>query len=158
MAENILVVDADDARAQATAASSAQRFGDTLGLVHTCLAPGEVRKVGSRIEEERTFGGAEVSAFDEPLGVGSAVAQLAGFADAVIVERLDDWALRLFEHYGEKEDRILEEIAGVTTIMTADLAELVFISRPPEGEGPVAELHRRILEAMAPHVTEQLGS
>ncbi len=156
MAENILVLCGDDQRAEAEATVAAQRFGETIGLVNTCLTPDQMRKVGSRIEEERNFCGIEVSAFDEPLGVGSAVAQLAGFADAVIVVRIDDWAQRLLDHYKSKIDRINEEIAGVTTIMTADLAELVFVSRPAIGEGPVADLHRRILAEMAPHVTATL--
>ena len=156
MAENILVLCADPERAAAEAAQRATAFGDTIGHVNTCMAPEEVRKVGSRISEDRTFGGTPVNSFDEPITVGAAVAQLAGFADAVIVDRLDDWAERLLDYYSGKEateDRIVEEIAGVTTVMNADLAELVFVSRPAGGEGPAAELHARILEAMKPHVT-----
>jgi adenosyl cobinamide kinase/adenosyl cobinamide phosphate guanylyltransferase len=157
MGQNILVLCADDARAAKEAASRAGAVGDSLGVVNTCMAPADVRKVGSRISETRSYGGAEVEAFDEPITVGSAVAQLAGFADAVIVDRLDDWAKRLLAYYADKEgteDRIVEEIAGVTTVMNADLAELVLVSRPVQGTGPEAELHSRILEAVREHLTE----
>ena len=127
--------------------------GDALGLVNTCLAPEEMLKTGSRIEQERHFGALAVSALDEPLGVGAAVAQLAGFADAVLVARLDDWAGRLHAHYGDRLERIEEEIAGVTSILSAGLCELVLLSRPVQGTGPVATLYQRMLREIEPRLT-----
>lgn len=159
MAENILVTGPDAAETARVAAEAAARYGDDLGYVDPRLDPEAVRKVGSRIEEEREFGGHTVSAFDEALTVGSAVAQLAGFADTVIVDRLECWATHLANKYdASMDDRIVEEVAAVTTVMAADLAELVFITDPTPPTGRAGEIHARILEAMAPHVTERLSA
>jgi hypothetical protein len=157
MADNILVLAHDVDVGARTASSLALEYGDVLGLVDTRTPPEAVRKVGSRIEEERTWGGTKVSAFDEPLTVGSALAQLAGFADAMLVDRLDDWAVKLTTKYGDDEDdRITAEILGLTTMMTADLAHIVLLSRPAGGAGRVASVHARILAAIAPHVTRSV--
>lgn len=158
MAENILVTGPDTADTARLAADAAARFGDDIGYVDPRLTPEQVRKVGSRIEEEREYGGHRVAAFDEPLTVGSAVAQLAGFADAVIVDRLECWAAHLDRKYdASMDDRIVEEIAATTTVMTADLAELVFVTSADSPAGRAGEIHRRILAAMAAHVTERIG-
>jgi len=158
MAENILVIGPDTADTARVAAEAAARFGDDIGYVDPRLSPEAIRKVGSRIEEEREFGGHTVSAFDEALTVGSAVAQLAGFADAVIVDRLECWAQHLDAKWDASfDERIVEEIAAVTTVMTADLAELVFVSAAEPPTGRAGEIHARILAAMAEHVTERIG-
>lgn len=158
MAENILVVGPDSADTAQVAGDAAARFGDDIGYVNPRLAPEDVRKVGSRIEEDRDFGGHTVSAFDESLTVGSAVAQLAGFADAVIVDRLECWAVHLDAKWDASfDDRIVEEIAAVTTVMTADLTELVFVTSAEAPTGRAGEIHARILAAMDEHLTERLG-
>jgi len=158
MADNILVLAHDLDVGARTATTAALEFGDVIGLVDTRTPPEAVRKVGSRIDEERDYGGAKVSAFDEPLTVGSALAQLAGFADAMVVDRLDDWAHKLAAKYDvDEDDRITAEILGLTTMMNADLAHIVLLSRPHGGSDRVASVHARIVAAITPHLSRTVS-
>lgn len=128
----------------------AVREADDVGLVHTCIDPASVKTSGGRIEEERSFGGQTVSAFDEPLSVGTAVAQLAGFADSVIVDRLDDWAARLAAHYADDEESIEAELTALKSVMDAGLVDLFLLTRPlAEGDGAAQQLTRRVIELVA---------
>ena len=65
--------------------------GDDVGVVNTAIEPGVV-VMGSRIEDDRDYGGCSVLVFDELFEVGLVVVQLVGSCDAVVVDRLDDWA------------------------------------------------------------------
>jgi adenosyl cobinamide kinase/adenosyl cobinamide phosphate guanylyltransferase len=153
MAENILIL--CGAPSPAEKVSSVSRdSGSTLGLVNTCLDPAKMQISGKRIEELRTWGGATYHAFDEPLAVGSAIAQLAGYADAVVVDRLDDWAERLVRFHKEKSEYIDAEVTSVTSVLSARLADVVLVSRPPSNDkNPAAALHRRMLAEFGPHLT-----
>jgi len=136
---------ADDYAVQLAAAS-----GDDLGLVNTAIAPGDLKASGCRIEDERPYGGQALSVLDEPLSVGSAIAQLAGHADAVILDRLDDWAARLHQHDDDEAD-IASEITSVESVIAGQLADVVLISRPTGTlEGAAGAWHQRMLDAYTP--------
>ncbi|HKX45265.1 MAG TPA: hypothetical protein VJP77_00975 [Planctomycetota bacterium] len=154
MTVNVLLL-GDPAGAAEAAARTASRAGDDVGLVSTVLRPDELRAVDSRVEETREFGGVAVQAFDEPLIVGAAVAQLSSFCDSVIVHHLDAWADRLVEHHGDAWDRLEMEVASMKTVLDAALADIVLVSAPARaGDAPAARLHRRMLEVFGPYVTE----
>jgi len=153
MAENILIL-CKPGSADATISDTVKRSGSTLGLVNTCLDPSEQKHSGGRIEELRAFAGATYHAFDEPLSVGSAIAQLAGYADAVLVMRLEDWARRLCSHFKD-EDRIISEVTSVTSVLAAQLADVVLVSSPAApGDDQATALHRQMLDEFRPQLTQ----
>ena len=146
MARNILIL-CDPERAAGKISALTRSSGSTLGLVNTRVDPSELRTSGARIEEERDYGGASFHAFDEPLSVGTAIAQLAGYADAVVVDRLDDWAARLCRFHKDDGERITAELTAVSSVMSAHLADVLLVSAlPSQGKDEVAELHRRMLD------------
>lgn len=152
MAQNLLIL-CDPGLAERIAALAA-RSGPTLGLVNTRLDPSELKPSGGRIEERRLWGGAAFHAFDEPLCVGSAIAQLAGYADAVVVDRLDDWALRLCTFWRDSDERIASELTSVASVLSAELADVVLVSTPPlPGDARATVLHRRMLAEFLPYCT-----
>jgi hypothetical protein len=153
MAQNLLVL-CGPAGAAAEIGALAQRSGATLGLVNTRVDPSELRVSGKRIEELRDYGGISFHAFDEPLCVGSAIAQLAGYADAVVVDRLDDWAARLQRFHEGESERIASELTSVSSVLAARLADVLLVSAPQsQAESEEAELHRRMLDELRPHFT-----
>ncbi len=150
MAQNILILCGADGAA-AYAAELAARSGSDIGLIDTSCDLEQLRRSGGRIEVDRDYGGRVLSAFDEPLGVGSAVAQLAGHADAVVVDRLDVWAARLVSKYAEEPDSIAAELNSLRSVMKAQLLDLLLIAvAPDDAPGPAAELARRILADLGP--------
>jgi len=150
MARNVLILCGPDGAAR-HAADWAALSGSDLGLVHTCRDPAELRSSGGRIEQDRDYGGRVLSAFDEPLAVGSAVAQLAGHAEAVVVDRLDDWAARLSAHYADDSESIDAELTALRSVMNAQLLDLYLISRAAgTGDEAAAALHRRMLAELQP--------
>jgi hypothetical protein len=154
MTRNILIL-CGPASAADKAGSLAAQAGSTLGLVNTCLDPSAVKTRGGRIEEQRAYGGHTFHAFDEPLSVGSAIAQLAGYADAIVVDRLDDWAGRLTKKFGADEERIASEVTSVTSVLSAHLADVVLLSAPATlAAGAAAELHRHMLAEFQKHLTQ----
>ena len=153
MAENILILCGPEGVPEKVSAIS-RKSGSTLGLVNTCLDPAQMQKSGKRIEELRDWGGVTYHAFDEPLAVGSAIAQLAGYADGVVVDRLDDWAARLVRFHKDDGDTITAELTSVTSVLSAQLADVVLVSRPAaKTPDAAAELHRRMLAEFGPHFT-----
>lgn len=153
MAENVLIFCKPQGAAKEISALSA-RSGSILGLVNTQLDPARQKTSGGRIEEQRVWGDATFHAFDEPLSVGTAVAQLAGYADAIVVDRLDDWAVRLCAFF-EDPDRITAELTAVASVLSAHLADVLLVSAPPsEDGGAAAELHRRMLAEFRPRCTQ----
>lgn len=153
MAENILILCAPGVAAEKIS-TVVQRSGTTLGLVNTCLDPSKQKTSGGRIEELRIFGGTTYHAFDEPFSVGSAIAQLAGYADAVLVVRLEDWARRLCGFFTD-QDRIISEVTSVTSVLSAQLADVVLVSSPSaNGADPAIALHRTMLDEFRPHFTQ----
>ena len=155
MAVNLLVQSGADGSAERVSAL-ARESGATLGFVNTCVDPAAMATPGKRIEEERRFGGTTYHAFDEPLSVGSAIAQLAGYADGVVVYRLDDWAGRLVRHFVAEDgaEYITAELTAVTSVMNAHMADVLLVSGPPlPGDDPAAVLHRRMLAEFRPHCT-----
>lgn len=156
MARNILIL-CDPERAAAKVSAIAQESGSTLGWVNTRVDPLAPKTSGSRIEQEREYGGASFHAFDEPLSVATAIAQLAGYADAVVVDRLDDWATRLSRFHGDDSEQITAELTSVSSVMSAHLADVLLVSAPPsQGKDEAAELHRRMLDEFRPVCTEVL--
>lgn len=156
MAQNLLVQCGPD-HALERVGTLARESGSTLGYVNTCLDPSAMATPGKRIEEERTLGGVTYHAFDEPLSVGSAIAQLAGYADAVVVYRLDDWAGRLVRHFvaADGPEYIAAELTAVVSVMNAHMADVFLVSRPAlSGDDPAAVLHRRMLAEFRPHCTK----
>src|SRR5262245_32254103 len=147
MAQNLLVQCGPDG-SLARVSDLARQSGSTLGFVNTCVDPSAMATPGKRIEEERSIGGATYHAFDEPLSVGSAIAQLAGYADAVVVVRLDDWAGRLVRHFiaADGPEYIAAELTAVISVMNAHMADVLLVSAAPlSGADPAAVLHRRML-------------
>jgi adenosyl cobinamide kinase/adenosyl cobinamide phosphate guanylyltransferase len=155
MAQNLLVLCAADG-SPARVSALARESGATLGFVNTGIAASAMQTSGKRIEEERLFGGTTYHAFDEPLSVGSAIAQLAGYADAVVVYRLDDWAKRLLAHFTAPDgpEYITAELTAIASVMNAHMADVLLVSGP-EGPAndPAALLHRRMLAEFRPHCT-----
>jgi len=155
MAQNLLVQCGPDGAVERVSAL-ARESGSTLGYVNTCVAPSAMKTSGGRIEEERSIGGTSFHAFDEPLSVGSAIAQLAGYADAVVVHRLDDWAGRLVRHFvaADGHEYITAELTAVVSVMNAHMADVLLVSGPAAaGDDPAAVLHRRMLAEFKPHCT-----
>lgn len=154
MARNILIL-CDPERSAAKVSALAQDSGSTLGYVNTRVDPSGTS--GTRIEQEREYGGASFHAFDEPISVATAIAQLAGYADAVVVDRLDDWAARLCRFHREDAERITAELTSVSSVMSAHLADVLLVSALPlQGSDEVAELHRRMLDEFRPQCTQVL--
>jgi adenosyl cobinamide kinase/adenosyl cobinamide phosphate guanylyltransferase len=155
MAQNLLVRCGPDGAAERISALALES-GSTLGFVNTCFDLAAMAMAGKRIEEERDVGGARYHAFDEPVSVGSAVAQLAGYADAVVVYRLDDWAARLLRRFTgpDASDYVTAELTAVVSVMNAHMTDVLLVSGPDlAGNDPVAVLHRRMLEMFRPHCT-----
>lgn len=154
MARNILIL-CDPARSAAKVSAIAQDSGSTLGYVNTCVEPSGTS--GTRIEKEREYGGASFHAFDEPVSVATAIAQLAGYADAVVVDRLDDWAVRLCRILKDDSERITAELTSVSSVLSAHLADVLLVSAlPSQKKDEAAELHRRMLAEFRPVCTEVL--
>jgi hypothetical protein len=153
MVRNILILCGPDGAAGPAArlaARLAAEAGDDIGRVHTALAPSAIKASGCRVEEERDFGGVRMGTLDEPLEVGAAIAQLVGHADAVVLDRLDDWAGRLLGHHDDEAD-IASELTSVESVMNARLADLVLLVTPPGDEqGGVADLTRSMLGKYEP--------
>lgn len=150
MTRNVLILGESDA-ARRWVGALAARSGSDLGLVHTGIDPAAQKASGGRIEEARQWGGQAVSAFDEPLAVGTAVAQLAGHADAVIVDRLDDWALRLARRHGQDTDSVEAELRALRSVMQAGLVDLLLLAGTPAAAAPAeAALAQRVLEMVRP--------
>jgi len=72
------------------AARIALDCGEDRGLVLTAIEFDQEKLSGGRVEESRIYGGHEFQTFDEPVYIGAAIAQLAGHADVVIVDSLED--------------------------------------------------------------------
>jgi adenosyl cobinamide kinase/adenosyl cobinamide phosphate guanylyltransferase len=150
MVRNILILCGDDGAAE-YAAKLAAEAGDDRGLVNTAVDPGAMQS-GSRVEDDRSYGGVTVSAFDEPLEVGSAVAQLAGTCDVVVIDRLDDWAQRLVQHLGGDEARVASEVTSVESVMAGQLADMTILLSRPKGAaaGAAAAVHESMLSTFEP--------
>src|SRR5262245_21145956 len=93
MASNILLH--APAGAVPYAAALARSAGSDLGLVLTAIEFAHEKVSGGRVEEDRAYAGTTFQSFDEPIFIGSAIAQLAGHADAVVVDSIEDWSARL---------------------------------------------------------------
>ena len=149
MSQNILLL-CDASGEKEFAARWATRTGSDLGLVLTAIDLHREKLSGGRIEDEREYGGVTFNAFDEPVFIGSAIAQLAGHAEAVVVDSLDDWAARLRVKFGDNDIEIDSEISSLTSVMRAAMCGLLLLSRRADLPPPAAEVHRRILQQIDP--------
>ena len=131
MTRNVLILCGPQGAAD-LAARLAAEAGDDLGLVNTRIDPKQVKSSGCRIEAEREYGGLTLATFDEPLDVGAAIAQLVGHADAVVIDRLDDWAGRLLGHFEKDVQAAVESaLTSVASVMKAQLGDLILLVHPP---------------------------
>ena len=129
MPQNIVVKTAESGPV-AWAAALAAKAGDDLGLVLTAIDFAKEKVSGGRIEEERDYAGIRFNTFDEPIFIGSAIAQLAGHAEAVVVDGIEDWAARLLKRFPDLPIERDAEIASLTSVMHARMADLILIVRP----------------------------
>lgn len=150
MTRNVLILCGPDGAAE-VAARLAAEAGDDLGLVNTRIDPSQVKASGCRIEAERDYGGLRLATFDEPLDVGAAIAQLVGHADAVVIDRLDDWAGRLLDQFDDDRPAVESALTSVSSVMKAQLGDLILLVQPPEAGGsPKLRLTQEIIERFRP--------
>jgi len=137
----------------AYAARIAAASGEDRGLVLTAIDFHREKVSGGRIEEERDYAGVSFNTFDEPVFIGSAIAQLAGHAEAVVVDGLEDWAVRLQLRFPDDPIELDAEISSLLSVMQARMTDLILIART----NGASELTSRILdrvEALADAVVE----
>jgi hypothetical protein len=96
---------------------------------------------------------------EEQVILGSRLAQLASWVDAVIAEGLEQWAENLHLRYPGNRDKIESERVSLVAVLDTGMAELVLITRRPASaapDGPPAVLARTIeaLRAKAEHTLE----
>ena len=152
MARNVLVYAAESGPIQ-YAAKAAAAAGDDLGLVLTAIEFHREKVSGGRIEEEREYGGVRFNAFDEPVFIGSAIAQLAGHAESVVVDGLEDWCGRLLQRFPDDPIELDAEISSLFSVMQARMCDLLLIARPETGADPkVRALLARLIAQLEPKV------
>jgi len=147
MGENIIIL-CGDGSIQDYVSELATRSGEDLGLVLTAIAFEDEKVSGGRIEEDRRYGKETFQTFDEPIFIGSAIAQLAGHADAVVVDSLDDWAQRLLMRFPDDPVELDAEISSLTSVMKAGMSDLLLLIKKPEfvtGSAEHREMAARIL-------------
>ena len=96
---------------------------------------------------------------EEQVILGSRLAQLASWVDAVIAEGLNQWAENLHLRYTGNKDKIESERVSLIAVLDTGMAELVLITRRPASaspEGAPGVLTRTIeaLRAKVEHVVE----
>ncbi len=150
MATNVLIHAATRGPV-AHAARLAMAAGHDVGLVATSIELGQEKLSGGRIEEERDYAGATVNALDEPVFIGSAVAQLAGHAEAVIVDGLESWVERVMQRFPSDPIERGAEISSLVSVMEARMADLILIARPLAAGSSACELFALVLAAAEKH-------
>ncbi|MFO0981912.1 MAG: hypothetical protein U1E76_09255 [Planctomycetota bacterium] len=86
----------------------------------------------------------------EAVILGSRLAQLSSWVDAVIAEGLERWAQNLHQRYPGNLDKIDSERISLVAVLDSAMADLVLITRapgPPGGPGP-ADLLRRTIDSL----------
>lgn len=158
MARNVLLLTIGSTESTRAAALAAAAGGE-VGLVSTAIALRQEKVSGGRIEDERCYAGSDVSALDEPIFIGSAIAQLAGHCDAVIVDRLDSWSERLLQRFPTDPVERDAEIASLVSVMQARMADLIVIAAAdrPRAEG-ARELFERALAAVRRNADEVVAA
>lgn len=150
MASNYLVNAGPGPSTFAVARSKA--CGDDLGLVLTAIEFEKEKVSGGRVEEDRDYGGSTFQTFDEPIFIGSAIAQLAGHADAVILDSVDDWAMRLLRRFPDDPIALDAEVASVVSVMKARMSDLYLIVRPDVAREPaLKQLLQKIVATLDSH-------
>ncbi|MBL8841864.1 MAG: hypothetical protein JNL90_10095 [Planctomycetes bacterium] len=154
MARNVLIL-APSRGPVAHAAELAARSGEEVGLVLTSIDLGREKVSGGRIEEERDYAGITASALDEPVFIGSAIAQLAGHCETVIVDGLERWIERVVERFPDDPIERDAEVLSLLSVMQARMADLLLIARPALPLAAVArELLMRALDLAKKHADE----
>ena len=134
------------------AARVASRGGGEIGLVLTAIELRREKLSGGRIEEERDYAGATASTLDEPVFIGSAIAQLAGHCDVVIVDGLEQWVERVVERFPDDPIERDAEILSLVSVLQARMADLVLVARKEAlAAGPARELLDRALDSLGKH-------
>lgn len=128
----------------------ARAAGSDLGLVLTAIEFHQEKVSGGRVEEDRDYAGTSFQTFDEPIFIGSAIAQLAGHADAVVLDGLEDWAGRLLRRFRDDPIALDAEVASLVSVMKAAMSRLILVVRDDSTEGEVERLLRKILSAIEP--------
>lgn len=126
--------------------------GDDIGLVLTAIEFEREKLSGGRVEEPRDYAGTPFQTFDEPIFIGSAIAQLAGHADSVVLDSLEDWAARLLRRFPDDPIALDAEIASLVSVMKARMSELILVLRDDAvTDGAARKLIEKILAAIEPH-------
>jgi len=149
MASNILLHAPSGAVPYAT--ELARAAGSDLGLVLTAIDFAREKVSGGRVEEDREYAGTTFQTFDEPIFIGSAIAQLAGHADAVVVDSIEDWSGRLLQRFPDDPVELEAEVSSLTSVMKAAMSRLILIVRedaPPAGAARA--LVKKILATLDP--------
>jgi adenosyl cobinamide kinase/adenosyl cobinamide phosphate guanylyltransferase len=146
MSRNVLV-HAAGSGACACAANLAAGAGDDLGLVLTTIELHHEKVSGGRIEESREYAGIRFNAFDEPVFIGSAIAQLAGHAEAVIVDGIEEWAERLLQRFPDDPIELDAEISSLRSVLHARMADVILVCRADRSRSPAG---RTLLERIVP--------
>jgi adenosyl cobinamide kinase/adenosyl cobinamide phosphate guanylyltransferase len=145
MASNILVH--APAGAVPYAVELARATGSDLGLVLTAIEFAQEKVSGGRVEEDRNYAGTVFQTFDEPIFIGSAIAQLAGHADAVVVDSIEDWSMRLQRRFPDDPVELEAEVSSLTSVMKAGMSRLILVVRDT---GPAQALTKKILATLDP--------
>jgi adenosyl cobinamide kinase/adenosyl cobinamide phosphate guanylyltransferase len=132
----------------AYAAQTARAAGDDLGLVLTSIDFEREKVSGGRVEEDRSYAGTTFQTLDEPIFIGSAIAQLAGHADAVVLDGLEDWAARLLLRFPDDPIAVDAEIASLVSVMKAGMSRLVLVVREEAAAASSRPLVAKILAAI----------
>jgi adenosyl cobinamide kinase/adenosyl cobinamide phosphate guanylyltransferase len=129
----------------------ARSAGDDLGLVLTAIEFAHEKVSGGRVEEDRDYAGATFNTFDEPIFIGSAIAQLAGHADAVVVDALEDWCARLLRRFPDDPVELDAEVSSLTSVMKAAMSRLILVVREDvAAPGAPQALVKRVLGMLDP--------
>ncbi len=154
MARNVLIL-APSSGAVKRAAELAARNGGEIGLVLTSIDLLREKVSGGRIEEERDYAGVTASTLDEPVFIGSAIAQLAGHCEVVIVDGLERWIERVVQRFPDDPIERDAEVLSLLSVMQARMADLLLIARPSLPlEASCRELLTRALDAARKHADE----
>ncbi|MSR47082.1 MAG: hypothetical protein EXS13_08455 [Planctomycetes bacterium] len=158
MARNVLVL-ARTLGPLASVAQVAKACGGEIGLVATDIELRREKISGGRIEADRDYAGAATSALDEPVFIGSAIAQLAGHCECVIVDGLEIWAARVVQRFPDDPIERAAEILSLVSVLQARMADLILVARRERAApGAAAELLESAIAAVSRHSDSILES
>ncbi len=151
MARNVVILAAASGPV-AYVAKLAGANGEEVGAVLTSIDLRREKVSGGRIEEERAYAGQLASTLDEPVFIGSAIAQLAGHCETVIVDSLERWIERVVQRFPDDPIERDAEVLSLLSVMQARMADLLLVARPASPLEPIArDLLTKALAGCAKH-------